>query len=1739
MKNEYSLGKRLLSLFLSMVLVLGMVPVHQVSAEENQETATFAFETAAPEAIHFAEGLTYSNAASGGEGNGAISYSITAGTEFATIDAATGVLTILAPGTVTVHAAKAADGEVLEQTADYTLQILPPEKKGFEFDAKEPEELPFEEELTYTNAASGGDGEGAVSYALLKMPEVGEPDPEKPEETLPLVPEEVEKTDVAEIDPETGKLTILTTGTVTVRATKAEDGEVPVQVAEYTLEIVQGEQTDFAFALTDAFFGYSDEKKFENKPEGGQSKGEVTYAITEGNEPVKIAEIDEKTGKVTTLGLGTITVTATKAADQNYKDATASYTLTIVPGEQTGFGFENPNPESIVFESGKIFSNEADGGQTDGAITYKIQAGDSVADIDADSGELTIRNYGTVTVVATKAGNDKYKGATASYSLVVTKIPQTGFAFENPAPEAMDYEKDLTFTNTASGGEGTGAVTYSIDTGSDVATVDANGKLTINKHGTVIVKATKAEDELYAQTDAKYSLTIRGLKQKPLEFEDPNPRMIALQGSTMGYSNKVKQNSGSGTGKVTYAITEGSDIAVIEPTTGWVTIKGMGTIEVTATKAADNAYDSISASYTLVVGEAQNNFYFAEKEKEITYAPGATYRQEPRGGSGHGKVSYSIRPEDYSVAKIDANTGVLTILKAGEIQVTAVKSNSGSFTPAAASYTLKINKAAQTGFDFAENEVTVTYGENSNQFELITSGGESTSTEVTYTIQEEPVGTVTRDGNKLTIQKAGTVTVEAVKSGDACYLDSEPAKLTLTIKKAPQILGFMDKAVTETYGVLEYTQTVNLVEPYNAQAVVYSIEGDNLIGAVIDAATGKLTFGDSEAKVGKITVVATKPGDDCYDGNSAKYTFNLEFEKTPDTPYTLSGDSKNDSGWFTGNVTITAPEGYLLSTHNQLTTDDDEWSESVVWEAEGHKKDYTIYLKNIETGRITDGILVEGLKIDKTPPRALNIAYKTAAWYEILESIFGFSQKKVEVFFSAEDPDSGIAVMEYSTDGGDSFTVLEKNLDNTYSTSIPAQYRDKVVLRATNTAGYVMTTLDSEYFENNDKTLVVDDIKPVIKAQFSGGYVYDAETDINYTNSKAFAITFDVEDANYDLREANPVVKVNGVERELSWTSSATTGHAVLELKEEGAYTITVDFTDRSGNAADQYQTTVYVDRTVTVRTVNFNDPARIVARSTMTDVETVAEGDDVVAYYNTDAVATILITEENFHARDVVITVNGRPVKVGKWEKNGRNIWKNTVTLKEEGDYILTVDYKDRAQNEMTKYVSHQIVIDKTAPKVSVAYGNKDVKNTFEPRNYFADKQTATITIQERNFRADEVQVLITAKDVAGVELEEGNLANGFAQEAVDHDAWTPYVEGTWRSENDQYVLTLVFDADANYTFDVAYTDLAKHKAADYKEDAFTVDKTAPTNLTISYSDSLPQDEPTDVAYYNDRVTVTITAEDATSGVHSFNYSYINAENVSSVNAELRDQRIEAVRDGAKGTATFTIPKEALTNLNQFNGTVTIVAADRSENTDTLADTQRIVVDNIKPEREATYNKPIVGEDKDPVHYYGGQIDGTLEITEANFFAEDVKFTVTKDGQESEIQPTWKDESVDAHIGTFALTDDGHYVVTAEYTDKSGNKMETYISRELVLDKTAPTDLDIIYNEYTDKDKVYPNKFEELLDKLFQVYYYNTDATVTLTATDVTSGMESIALNVTLNGSAEATESTSWKRCFYFNRMS
>ena len=51
-------------------------------------------------------------------------------------------------------------------------------------------------------------------------------------------------------------------------------------------------------------------------------------------------------------------------------------------------------------------------------------------------------------------------------------------------------------------------------------------------------------------------------------------------------------------------------------------------------------------------------------------------------------------------------------------------------------------------------------------------------------------------------------------------------------------------------------------------------------------------------------------------------------------------------------------------------------------------------------------------------------------------------------------------------------------------------------------------------------------------------------------------------------------------------------------------------------------------------------------------------------------------------------------------------------------------------------------------------------------------------------------------------------------------------------------------------------------------------------------------------------------------------------------------------------------------------------------------------------------------------ISYYDGPINATVTITEANFYANDVRVTVTKDGGATSVTPSWSSSGVDTHIG-------------------------------------------------------------------------------------------------------------------------
>ena len=91
----------------------------------------------------------------------------------------------------------------------------------------------------------------------------------------------------------------------------------------FMVTVDKGEQTSFVFADTTVRKTTGDDP-FTVTATGGSGDGAVTYE----SDDTAVATVDNS-GKVTIVAIGRTTITATKAADTNYNEATASYTLIV------------------------------------------------------------------------------------------------------------------------------------------------------------------------------------------------------------------------------------------------------------------------------------------------------------------------------------------------------------------------------------------------------------------------------------------------------------------------------------------------------------------------------------------------------------------------------------------------------------------------------------------------------------------------------------------------------------------------------------------------------------------------------------------------------------------------------------------------------------------------------------------------------------------------------------------------------------------------------------------------------------------------------------------------------------------------------------------------------------------------------------------------------------------------------------------------------------------------------------------------------------------------------------------------------------------------------------------------------------------------------------------------------------------------------------------------------------------
>ncbi|MBB5218065.1 uncharacterized protein YjdB [Treponema rectale] len=262
------------------------------------------------------------------------------------------------------------------------------------------------------------------------------------------------KETVATVNATTGEVTIAGAGTTTITATVADSDTYTYETktASYTLTVTAADTTPQKTAGSISYAVTSVEK---TTADGAFTNvltttgdGTVTYASSKTD----VAEVTQ-TGLVTIKGAGETTITATVADSDTYTYETksASYTLTVTAADIT----PQKTAGSISYAVTSVEKTTADGAFTnvltttgDGTVTYTSSKTD-IAEVNTQTGLVTIKGAGTTTITATVADSESYTYATktASYTLTVTQATTPTTYIGTKAPTEAKAVGDIVFSD--------------------------------------------------------------------------------------------------------------------------------------------------------------------------------------------------------------------------------------------------------------------------------------------------------------------------------------------------------------------------------------------------------------------------------------------------------------------------------------------------------------------------------------------------------------------------------------------------------------------------------------------------------------------------------------------------------------------------------------------------------------------------------------------------------------------------------------------------------------------------------------------------------------------------------------------------------------------------------------------------------------------------------------------------------------------------------------------------------------------------------------------------------------------------------------------------------------------------------------------------------------------------------------------------------------------------------------------
>lgn len=352
-------------------------------------------------------------------------------------------------------------------------------------------------------------------------------------------------------------------------------------------------------------------------------------------------------------------------------------------------------------------------------------------------------------------------------------------------------------------------------------------------------------------------------------------------------------------------------------------------------------------------------------------------------------------------------------------------------------------------------------------------------------------------------------------------------------------------------------------------------------------------------------------------------------------------------------------------------------------------------------------------------------------------------------------------------------------------------------------------------------------------------------------------------------------------------------------------------------------------------------------------DIEYDKNAADSGTFFRESRRATITVKERNLDPAAVQVSIkntDGTVPTISKWSKTDGNgnmdntQWEATIEYTAEGDYTFAIACTDQAgnPNEPVHYADGTVAptaftIDKTRPTISVTYDNNSALNG----NYYNANRTATVVVTEHNFDASRVNITLRATDDGA-------------------DIALPTVSG-WTSSGDRHTATIAYRRDGLYTFDIDVTDKAGNTSADFTEQTFYVDTTAPTleitgvaDRSANNGDIIPVVSYSDTNYDDAQVNITLTGA-MRKGV-ALDGSYADQHNgkVFTFKNFAKEKEVDDIYTLAAtltDKAGNTTEKTILFSANRFGSTYALSAATEQLNGSYVQTPQDVVVTETNPD--------------------------------------------------------------------------------------------------------------------------------------------------------------------------------------------